>query len=324
MTPTNFNLKDPDTKGVSVNDAIRIDGRGMYVDRSTSRVMELQYDGSTFSYASLDMTLLIPDHASVGIKRLGVQRRPDTRVHAVLNDGTVLMLITDPVEDVRAWVSIDTDGLIEDVVVLPGTEEDQVYYVVNRTGGRYLERWAMESECIGGSLNKQADSFVVSTGQVITGLDHIEGESVVAWADGVDRGTFTVASGQINLGASYTNVLVGLPYDASFKSSKLAYAAGMGTALTQKKRMTQLALILHQTHANGVRFGTDLTRLSRLPTVERGKAVDQDSIWEHYDAPAIPVDSSWGSDERLWITAAAPRPATVLAAIPTIVTHDKS
>jgi hypothetical protein len=61
---------------------------------------------------------------------------------------------------------------------------------------RYYERWALESECVGGTLNKQADAFVSGTGAgaTITGLNHLEGETVVVWVDGTYAGTKVVAS----------------------------------------------------------------------------------------------------------------------------------
>ncbi len=77
-----------------------------------------------------------------------------------------------------------------------------------------------------------ADSYVTYTGAPttsITGLSHLEGEEVVVWANGVDLGTdanyeqtYTVASGAVTLPAEDTNVTVGLPYYARFKSAKLA------------------------------------------------------------------------------------------------------
>ena len=77
------------------------------------------------------------------------------------------MLVFDKVEQVICWLEIETDGLIEDAVVLPqnpGEAEDWVYYSVNRTVNgatrRMLEKWAFESECVGGTLNKQADAFI--------------------------------------------------------------------------------------------------------------------------------------------------------------------
>src|SRR3546814_7919587 len=94
-------------------------------------------------------------------------------------DGTVAVLIYQPAEEVKCWVEVETDGDVEDIVVLPGTREDAVYYLVKRTidgnTKRYLEKWAMESECQGASLNKQADSFLAYSGvaiSTITGLDH--------------------------------------------------------------------------------------------------------------------------------------------------------
>ncbi len=323
LTPTNFNMKDATTHGSDLVDAVKVDTYGAYVHRSKRRVMELNFNGQNASYTATDATVLVPELAQSGIVRLAVQRMPDTRLHAILADGTAMLMIVDSAEDVRAWVTVDTDGLIEDVVILPGDVEDQVYYSVNRSGVRYLEKWALKSECEGGSLNKQADSFIISTGQVITGLDHLDGETVIVWADGVDRGTFTVASNQIDLGASYTDVVVGLPYNATFKSSKLAYAAGMGTALTQRKKLTHLALILYKTHCQGVQYGTDAAQLDELPLYEAGALVADDTIHDTYDSDSFEVNGSWGSDERLILTAAAPRPVTVLATIPTIVTHDK-
>ena len=94
--------------------------------------------------------------------------------------GRRFWMVSDPVEDVRAWVDVTTDGQIEDVVVLPGDEEDQVYYSVRRgingTIVRFLEKWAIESECRGGDVSKLGDAFVHFSGgpsTTITGLSHL-------------------------------------------------------------------------------------------------------------------------------------------------------
>ncbi len=324
LTPTQFNLRDSSTQGSALVDAVQIDNRGMFVQRSGNRIIEMVYDGSIYEYQPADQMLLVPDLADAGIRRLGVQRQPDTRVHAVLNDGTALIYITDPAENVRAWIKVETDGLIEDVTVLPGVLEDAVYYVVNRDGSRCLERWALESECEGGNINKQADSFVQSAGKLISGLDHLNGKEVVAWADGVDIGRFIVSNGQVDLGNTYTDVIIGLFYEAIYKSSKLNYASGIGIALTQRKRITELALILYRTHAQGIRYGTELDRLDSLPREEGGRIVDKDFIHEMFDAPSFGIDGTFESDQRLYLVASAPRPCTVLGAIPTIVTYDKT
>ncbi|HBA35611.1 MAG TPA: hypothetical protein DCZ12_15910, partial [Gammaproteobacteria bacterium] len=135
---------------------------------------------------------------------------------------------------------------------------------------------------------------------------------------------FSVSGGNLVPTPTAANFVVGIPYTGTFKSSKLAYAAGVGTALTQKKKVSQVGLILRNTHKDGLQFGTDLNALARLPSYEDGQAVADDYIWTEYDKASIPISSSWGSDERFFLVATAPRPVTVLAAVPTIVTHDKS
>lgn len=323
LTPTNFNLKPATSRGSLGVDAVSVDTSAMFVDRSGSRAYELQYDSVGSTYSPVDLTSIVPEVCKPGIYRIAVQRREDTRLHFVRQDGKVALLLFDKTEDVKAWVPIETDGEIEDAFTLPGTEEDKVYYSVKRTINgntvRYLERWALQSECVGGALNKQADSFVTYTGSAtatITGLSHLEGESVVVWADGEDKGTFTVASGQITLPEAVTNVVVGLTYTARFRSVKMKY-------LTKHKILQKIGLVLKDTHAQGLRFGQDFDHLDGMPLVEDGEVVDSNYVWEDYEFDNLPVDGTFEQNSRLCLQATAPRPCTVLAAVVTVEVNEK-
>lgn len=341
LTATNFTLKQPSTQGSAAVPAAKIDTSGVFVQRGGSRVYMLEYDGGTMEYQSLDLTAIAPEVGEPQVTRLAVQRQPDTRVHCLRSDGTVALLILDPAEDVKCWVEVETDGLVEDVFVMPsvpGEIEDKVYYLVNRTVDgatvRYLERWALESECVGGALNKQADSFILYSGvaaSTITGLSHLEGEEVVVWADGVDlspgvgddQTTYTVDGGQITLGVSVEEAVIGLPYSSTYKSTKLAYGAQMGTALTQRKRVDHIGLILADTHAKGIQYGSDEDNLDDLPEYEDGTAVDEDAIHEAYDKDSVEFSGTYDTDARIVLKGYAPRPVTVLAAVVTLNTHEK-
>lgn len=324
LTPSNFHIKYPSNQGSNSAGAVVLDNRGIFAHRSGRRVYELNYSSDFYDYASTDLTELWPECGNSEVIRIAAHRLPDDRIHCVRADGSVALLVRDPSEDMRAWVEIETDGTIEDVVTLPGDEEDNVYYLVNRNGFRCLEKWSKESECVGGDINKNADSFVTgSSVSVLTGLDHLEGKSVVAWADGKDIGTFTVSSGSVYLGATYSNIVAGLGYTAQYKSSKLAYAAGMGTALTQRKAVDHLALIMCNTHAQGLQYGPDFTRLDDMPRFEDGTYVEEGKVWESYDKDSFEFDGMWDTDSRICLQAAAPRPVTLLAAVISIATHDK-
>lgn len=343
ITPTDFSIKDASTQGSAWVQPVKVDSRGVFVQRSERRVYQLAYSVDANDYAASDLTVLLPDIDS-DLKVLAVQRQPDTRIYAVREDGDVMVLLFEPGEEVMAWYKIETDGDIEDICVLPGNVEDQVYWYVKRTidGStvRFVERVALESNCTGLPVSHLADAHVLYSGasaSVRTGLDHLEGETVVCWAwdddddsgrvvtltDGVESNQ-TVIGGQVTQLEASKNACIGLPYTAQFKSAKLAYGAMGGTALAQKKKVERLALLLLNTHASGIEFGQDFTTMDTLPQLYRGADIDDDTVHEVHDEVSVPVPGGWNSDSRLCLQASAPKPCTVLGAVITVATHEKS
>jgi hypothetical protein len=112
---------------------------------------------------------------------------------------------------------------------------------------RYLERWALEADCVGGTLNKQADSFVTFTQpgeRHVTGLTHLIGQSVVVWQDGVCpedadgeiRHLHRGRRGQITLDTRRAPAWSASPTRTVAKREARAAAGGMlGTPLTSKR-----------------------------------------------------------------------------------------
>lgn len=332
LTPSAFRLQTFSTLGSCRRQrAIRVDSTGVFVQCGDARVFEISYEGGSFTYGSRELTTIVPEIGEPTIDRMAVQRLPDTRIHCVRGDGKVAVLVFDPVEEVNCWLLIETDGDVIDVVTLPGTTEDHVYYVVERTIGgttkRYLERWALESQARGGADNRIADSYVVYDGastDTITGLSHLEGKTVVVWGSSKDLGTYTVSSGQITLTEEVTYAIIGLGYDAIFKSAKLAHSFQSGeVSLTQRQRITDLGLLLADTHARGLYVGQDLDHLDPLPEIEFGRKIGADHVWDAYGEDSFFVNGDWSTDARLCMKASAPRPVTVLACVIDHVTNPK-
>ncbi len=347
LTPTNFSQKPCSTQGSAAVKALQIDKKGIYVQKSKRRLFVLQYAAEASDFSSSDLTAVVPDIAEENIVKLAVQRQPDTRIHCVLGDGTAAVLLYEPDQEVIAWYKIETDGDIENVFVLPGTVEDQVYYVVKRTINnvtkRFVERFAREDECRGQPDCKLADSHIIYSGAAtttITGLSTLEGEEVIVWGwntatpftvelpdgstqtVGKDLGTFTVTGGQITgLSDEVTDACVGLGYESRFKSSKLAYAAAGGTALTQVKRVDHVGLIMANTHAGSLEIGPDYDTMDAMPLVEEGMTLDPDTIWSAYDEDMVALPGTWTTDHRLCLRASAPRPCTVMGAVIAITTN---
>lgn len=341
LTPTSFNVKSSATQGSGSVDAVKVDQSGYFVNRSGVKVFDISFDVRSYDYVPTDTMALVPEIGRPGIVRMDGQRQPDTRLHCVRSDGTVVVAVADKNEDVLAWIPVQTDGFVEDVVVLPaldGDLDDQVYYVVRRVINgvtvRYLEKFAQEIDCLGDQqLCFLADSAISYSGAattIIGGLSHLEGKQVVVWADGFDVGTddsarpwtqrYTVAGGQITLAAPASNVVVGLGYTAQFQSAKLGQAVQGGSALNQQKKIGHIGIVAADIHPKGIKFGPTLDdtgsmAMDDMPEIERGTLVGPETRAD-YDENMIEFPGTWTTDLRVCIQAQAPRPATVLGITP--------
>jgi hypothetical protein len=217
LTPTNTTSRTVSTKGADALPALKVNLRGVYVDKSQRRVYGLAYSVENGDYVAQDLTSLNLDIGKPTFTSLAVQEQPDTYLHFLTAYGQDAVMLYDPGDEIMCWWRVQTLGVIERVVVLPGSIEDNVYYVVKRTINgstkRYWEKVALRSACEGGSLNKNADCFLSvsqASSTTISGLSHLEGCTVVVWANSKDLGSYTVSAGAITASEAVTTAIVGL------------------------------------------------------------------------------------------------------------------
>jgi hypothetical protein len=356
LTPTNFALRPVSGNGATAVQAVAVGTRGFFIQRGGERAYEIIPPGTAgaadaYDYGAVDRTVLVPELGEPGFRRVAVQYQPDIRIHNIMGDGQVAILVSDPAENVSCWKTVSStgaNGVIEDVVVLPGTAEDRVYYSVKReidgSTVRYLEKWATEPHARGGSSNRIADSFKLyhstAGSSTVTGADHLVGQEVVLWGSaqatsatstGVFLGTATVSStGTFDitstLAVTSTTVCYGLGYDAWWKSVKLAYASEDGSALTQRKKVETLGVILADVHADGLQFGRSTAStgvFDSLPRMIRHQRVSTDSVLREMDTPAFIFPGEWDTDSRVVLKASAPKPVTAMGLVMKIDTKAK-
>ncbi len=334
LTPTNFNLRFSTTQGTAKIQGVKIDNRAIFVNQSGRRIFLASYDLYTYNYKAVELTNLNPDiggWAGGGFVAMAVQRNPDTIVHLVRADGQMVCLLYDVDDDVKAFWRKTTAGSYKDVILLPGNIEDQVYALVARANGTFIEKFARLDECFGDAVCKLVDCHSVYLGAATTSISApwLAGRQIAVWADGIDAGPIQLdGSGHGTLATAASHITFGLPYKAEFLSTKLAYGAQMGTALNEIKRADHIGLVLQNTHCRGVRYGafplnpvrnggTDFwdsaAPIDDMPMVEKGLEVPPDTIWAHYDNIRMEWPGDSDTDARIYLEAASPRPATVMA-----------
>lgn len=337
LTPSQFTARAISTRGAADVGAVKVDANGVYVQRNGFRVLGLSIDSQSQDYRSNDLTRVCEDICEAGVVEFVVQREPETRIWAVLADGTCAVLTYEPADEVMAWtrVIVGGGGAVESMCVTPGDEGDRVTFSVRRSisgsDQRHIETLSMPSECVGGTLSKNVDSHVVYEGDAtttISGLDHLEGQQVVVWADGRAlvpiASPLTVSGGSITLPSSVSNAVVGLWYNWRLKSTKLAYAARPGSsALLQRKRVTGLGIVAVDIGWKGVKFGRDFTNMRSLSATYKGKTLDPDATMAEYDQDMSGFPGGWDTDSRFCMMGDAPYPATIMGIVVGVESNER-
>ena len=151
-------------------------------------------------------------------------------------------------ELITSWARLITDGLFESVISISGSAEDQVWVSVKRTMAgvnqgtavRYIEYFSARD--FGGD---PCDAYFVDSGitydsipaTTITGLTHLEAETVAVLGDGVIQTSQTVnASGEITITSAAT-VQAGLPFTVQLRTMPLSFLGQGSSILGRIKRV---------------------------------------------------------------------------------------
>jgi len=348
LTPTNTTLKDTSTIGSAPIAAVRIDGRGIFVDRSGRSLFEIAINAESADYASTELTELCKELFNGNVAGMAVQRRPDTRIWIWFDDGRVVCLVYELTERIAAFIPIATAGAVESISVLPAQAQDKVYFVVRRTINgntvRYLERMAMDREARPGTVCKVLDSCVTFTNSpastTVNVGSHLIGETVRVWADGapiteqVSSGgseftepmEFVVdGSGNITVPQPVTTGVVGLPYSWRYRSARLAYGAAGGTAMLKEKRVSEVGLIMTDFVRSGVKYGSEFDNtyhpLRPLPVLRDRQTAPEIVIGDVHDEEPFVLDGAWSLDARVCLEGQSPFPASLLGMTLAVTTN---
>lgn len=153
----------------------------------------------------------------------------------------------------------------------------------------------------------------------ISGLTHLEGETVKIWADGFVHPDKTVSSGAITLENAASVVQVGLGYTHTIKPLKFEGGTVAGTAVGKIKQVFGVTFVLLNSHT--LTFGPDT---SDLNTVDFRKVSDPMDAGvplftgEHF----VEFDDDWKTDPRIVVQSDDPAPFTMLAMAPEIDTRE--
>ena len=235
----------------------------MCLQRGRTTINMLSYSLERDGYTGEEVSLLCNHLFASGVQQMAHLREPYTGAYTVNTDGTMCHMVYEPKLQVTGWCKFTTQGgNFESVATLPSatSDEDEVWVSVEReidgTTRRHIERFTIDNRKLQEAEDADnvwyLDAAIKETGTdltTISGLDHLEGETVCVLADGI-KGEYIVNTGSITLDTPADTVIVGLPITSEFEPLDLEAEGSAG----KRKQLYQSKLMLHKSLGGSIAF----------------------------------------------------------------------
>jgi hypothetical protein len=335
ITPTNILIKKQSSHGCANIDAISVGNVTLFLQRAKRKIRELAYNFDVDGYVAPDLTILAEHITDSGINEMSYQQEPNQTVWCVRDDGRLIGLTYQREQQVVAWHhhifggSFGTGNAVcESIATIPTSDtEYQTWVIVKRTVNgvtrRYIEYINTfdfdETDNTSFNFLDSQLSYSGSAVTTLTGLDHLEGQTVSVLANGATHPDITVSSGSITLLRSATNVKIGLPYTSILQTMRLDAGSQDGTSQAKTKRIFDIAIRLYE--SIGVEVGPDLNNMESIPFRSSANAMDQ-AIPVFTGDKEIEFRGNYETDGYIFVRQTQPLPLTVLSLYPRLVTND--
>ena len=335
ITPTNILIKKQSNHGAANLDAIAVGNVTLFLQRAKRKIRELAYNFDVDGYLAPDMTILAEHISESGITQMAYQQEPNQIIWCVRTDGQLIALTYQREQQVVAWHrhifggSFSTGNAVcESVAALPTDDNEyQIWVIIKRTINGVTKRYVEYLHTFDFDETDNTDfnfldsqlSYSGSPVTSISGLSHLEGQTVAILADGSTHPRKTVTSGSISLDRSASKVKVGLPYTSLLQTMRLDAGSQDGTSQGKTKRIFDITLRIYE--SIGIEVGPDLNNMERIPFRSSATLMDQ-AIPVFTGDKEIEFRGNYETDGYVYVRQDQPLPLTILSLYPRLVTND--
>jgi hypothetical protein len=232
ITPTNISLQEQGRRGIKRwCPTVEVDGATLFVQRGGAALRQSVYTDVEQAYRADQLSLLAPHLVKDPVQlaaRKGARADDADLVCLVNADGTVTVLTTLRAQEVTAFSRFETAGLILSVAALA---DGAVFFAVLRNGAIRIEQWEAAHRL-------DASVRVVAPGTTsVSGLGHLEGQTVALYGDGADFGYAVVTGGAVTLPVPAETVEVGLAVEVRVRMLPFEPRSPTGPLIGKKARI---------------------------------------------------------------------------------------
>lgn len=220
----------------------------IYCSARGGHMRALGYDYNQGGYISSDISIRAP-HLFDGydVVSIALTKAPVQCIWAVSSGGELLGCTYVPEQGVCAWHRHTTlDGTFECAAAISEGKEDHLYCVIKRNGKRLIERLDSYGVPSKNPVNRVLDGYLDGTFTMpqsfVSNLDHLNGETVAVYVDGVRQSDKVVNQGMITLDTAGYNIAVGLPVTAQLNTLPLVVSSTEARGQGRTKNVSEVLL----------------------------------------------------------------------------------
>lgn len=332
FAPGNVKIEQQTSEGSRSVVPVRVGYSTLMVQASGRKVKEVAYNLQQNGYVTNDVTVLAEHITLGGIVQTSWHKEPYVAMWSVRADGKLLGFTFNKEQDVVGWHrhTLGGSGVVESVCVIPSPDRtrDELWVIVRRTINGSTKRYVeyLEREYQDGDT--QSSCFYVDSGltysgspaTTISGLSHLEGQTVQVLTDGASHPDSVVTSGAITLQRASSVVQVGLACPAILKTTRIEAGAGDGTAQGKTKRITKVVFRFYNTL--GAKVGPDANNLDDIQFRTPSDPMDQAPPLFTGDK-LVDWPGGYDFDGYVMVRQEQPLPMTLVAVMPQVHTFDR-
>jgi len=153
----------------------------------------------------------------------------------------------------------------------------------------------------------------------LSGLSHLEGETVSVLGDGSTHPNKTVSSAAITLDRFVNKAKVGLPFTSLLQTMRIDAGSQDGTSQAKTKRIFDITIRLYE--SIGVEVGPDLSNMERIPFRSSANPMDS-GIAVFTGDKEVEFRGNYETDGFIYVRQTQPLPLTILSLYPRLQTND--
>ena len=312
------------------------------IDQFGRRMHEFAYSFEINGYRAPELSIMSDHIIRKGVTDMAYAQDPESIIWMITNDGQLASCTYEKDQQIvgmaRHLIANSAMGgaetpaaewaTVRSLTVISTDTQNEVWLLVQRyidgAMTQYVEYFGqpLEQEDEGDDLKTDTtylDSALMYSGSSTTalaGMDHLEGETVGVFGNGVDLGDAVVTGGVVNIpgGVSVTTATVGLRFTSYAKTLEPPTIGNRdGSHMGRTARVEEIVVNFMET--GGLEVSTDGTNWESINDRNMDEVLESEYSLQTGKHRLSWTDDVWDDDKAVWVRSDKAYPATIRAMV---------